>query len=199
MPASPDSRATWPSPAFALVQRRSKSSLSSSRPTSASARPVQRLEAALLALSRTPRRRAPVCDALEVPAGRGRLARTGRPELARALADDDAVGLGDPLSRAARFGVSPTTPRSCASPEPRRSPTTTIPVAMPRAHAAARRPMSQFRRGFDDREPGPHRAFGVVLVRLGIAEIRENAVAHIFGDEAPVRAINAAQQRDRPR
>ena len=34
-------------------------------------------------------------------------------------------------SRAARFGVSPTTPRSCASPEPRRSPTTTIPVAMP--------------------------------------------------------------------
>jgi hypothetical protein len=27
----------------------------------------------------------------------------------------------------------------------------------------------QLRRGFDDREPGPHRAFGVVLMRLRIA------------------------------
>jgi hypothetical protein len=34
-------------------------------------------------------------------------------------------------SRAARFGVSPTMPRSCASPDPIRSPTTTKPVAMP--------------------------------------------------------------------
>ena len=34
-------------------------------------------------------------------------------------------------SRAARFGVSPTTPRSCASPDPMRSPTTTSPVAIP--------------------------------------------------------------------
>ena len=33
--------------------------------------------------------------------------------------------------RAARFGVSPTMPRSCASPDPIRSPTTTRPVAMP--------------------------------------------------------------------
>jgi hypothetical protein len=40
-------------------------------------------------------------------------------------------GSATPCSRAARFGVSPTIPRSCASPYPIRSPTTTNPVAMP--------------------------------------------------------------------
>ncbi len=45
----------------------------------------------------------------------------------------------------------------------------------------------QMRHGLDDREPGLHRALGVVLMRLRIAEIREHAVAHIFGDEAAIR------------
>ena len=40
MPASPESSTTWPSPAFALAQRRSRSSLSSSRPTSAVSPPA---------------------------------------------------------------------------------------------------------------------------------------------------------------
>ena len=40
-------------------------------------------------------------------------------------------GSAMPCRRAARFGVSPTMPRSCASPDPIRSPTTTSPVAMP--------------------------------------------------------------------
>ena len=40
-------------------------------------------------------------------------------------------GSAIPCSRAARFGVSPIMPRSCASPEPIKSPTTTRPVAMP--------------------------------------------------------------------
>jgi hypothetical protein len=47
----------------------------------------------------------------------------------------------------------------------------------------------QLWRGPDDRKPGPHRAFGVVLVRLGVAEIAEHAVAHILGDEPPA-ALN---------
>jgi hypothetical protein len=42
----------------------------------------------------------------------------------------------------------------------------------------------QFRRRFDQRKPGLHGAFGVVFVRLGIAEIGQDPVAHIFGDEA---------------
>src|SRR5215468_6973873 len=40
-------------------------------------------------------------------------------------------GAAAACTRAARFGVSPTTPRSCASPVPTRSPTTTNPVPMP--------------------------------------------------------------------
>ena len=40
-------------------------------------------------------------------------------------------GSAIPCRRAAMFGVSPTIPRSCASPDPIRSPTTTKPVAMP--------------------------------------------------------------------
>jgi len=35
----------------------------------------------------------------------------------------------------------------------------------------------------DDREPGARRALGVVLMRLGIAEINQHAVAHILGDK----------------
>ena len=36
----------------------------------------------------------------------------------------------------------------------------------------------------DDRQPGAGRALGIVLVRLGIAEINQHAVAHILGDKA---------------
>ena len=36
----------------------------------------------------------------------------------------------------------------------------------------------------DDGEPGVHRPLGVVLMRLGIAEIDQHPVAHIFGDKA---------------
>ena len=35
----------------------------------------------------------------------------------------------------------------------------------------------------DDREPGASRALGIVLMRLGIAEINQHAVAHILGDK----------------
>jgi hypothetical protein len=36
---------------------------------------------------------------------------------------------------------------------------------------------------FDDREPGTRRAFGVILMRLGVAEINEHPIAHILGDK----------------
>ena len=51
-------------------------------------------------------------------------------------------GSAIPCRRAARFGVSPTIPRSCASPEPIRSPTTTSPVAMPTRVCSAARVLS---------------------------------------------------------
>ena len=41
------------------------------------------------------------------------------------------LGSAIPCRRAARFGVSPTIPRSCDAPDPMSSPTTTRPVAIP--------------------------------------------------------------------
>ena len=60
-----------------------------------------------------------------------------------------------------------------------------MPVAMPTRTcrgAPARRPKPGHR--LDERQPGAHRALGIVLVRLRIAEIDEDAVAHVLGDEA---------------
>ena len=37
--------------------------------------------------------------------------------------------------------------------------------------------------GVEERQPGAHRLLVVVLVRLGIAEIDQHAVAHVFGDK----------------
>jgi len=41
----------------------------------------------------------------------------------------------------------------------------------------------------DDRQPGAGRALGIVLMRLGIAEIYQHAVAHILGDK-PAKAAD---------
>ena len=42
----------------------------------------------------------------------------------------------------------------------------------------------ELRHRLDQRKPGPHRALGVMLVGLGIAEIDQHPVAHVLGDEA---------------
>ena len=56
---------------------------------------------------------------------------------------------------------------------------------MPTRHAErlARRRVEPAHR-LDDRQPGPHRPLGLVLVRPGPAEIGEHAVAHELGDVA---------------
>ena len=88
-------------------------------------------------------------------------------------------------SRAARFGVSPTTACSCAAPSPISSPTTTRPVAMP-TRAASGSPAGVCSRATacDHRQPGAHRPLGLVLVRLRPAEVGEHPVAHVLGDVA---------------
>lgn len=126
MPASPDSITTWPSPSVALIQRRRSKSNSSSRPMrsvmpaecSASKRLVELLAcntdqactgAAMPFSSKSPRssslKRSPI--SLRVPS----LMTT-------------VFGLAMLWRRAARLGVSPTTPVGM------RVPTTTIPVAI---------------------------------------------------------------------
>ena len=44
----------------------------------------------------------------------------------------------------------------------------------------------EFRRRLDDGNPGSNGALGIVLVRLGIAEIGEHAVAHILRDKPAI-------------
>jgi hypothetical protein len=57
------------------------------------------------------------------------------------------------------------------------------PVAMPETHIQRLR-RSEPPDRLDDGEPGAHRPFGIVLMRLRIAEIDQDAVAHILGDKA---------------
>jgi hypothetical protein len=71
------------------------------------------------------------------------------------------LGSAIPCNHAARFGVSPTIPRSCASPVPIKSPTTTKPVAC-ECEFAERCWTVQSR---------PYRPLSVILVSLRVAEV----------------------------
>ena len=86
--------------------------------------------------------------------------------------------------RAARFGVSPTTPRSSIARADQIADNdeaggNTDP-ARQRAGAAL-----QPANAVDKCQAGPQRLLGIMLLRLRIAEIGEDAVAHILGDIAP--------------
>jgi hypothetical protein len=67
-----------------------------------------------------------------------------------------------------------------------RSPTTTRPVAIPIRLQRRTGIRSELRNSLDKIEPGLNGTLGVVLVRLRITEIGENAIAHVLGDEAAV-------------
>ena len=103
----------------------------------------------------------------------------------RAVSDDDAVRLGDPLQPrgeirgvaddAALLGFSP--PHEVAHDHgSRRDPDAN-------AQRRTRRGL-QLRHGVDDRQRGLDGKFRIAFVRLGIAEIGEHAVAQVFRDES---------------
>ena len=50
----------------------------------------------------------------------------------------------------------------------------------------------QFGNAIDEREPRPHRPFGVVLMGLGIPEVDERTIAHVFGNKATIFADEIA-------
>ncbi len=108
-------------------------------------------------------------------------------KLSRALVDDHAVGLGNPLQprREVRRVADDAALLRLSGPQkiadhhvPRRD-------ADPRVQRGACRRI-QLGRGGDDRERRAHRVLGVLFVSLRIAEVGEHAVAHVFGDEAAV-------------
>ena len=134
MPASPESSATWPSPSrrvapaveeqrhFVLAPDEGRHAL---RP--------RRLEAAdvlRLAQDRPGGNRR--VEALQVLRPQAPSTRTRRPAAAASTRRSRRCpARPGACNRAARLGVSPTTACSCADPCPTRSPTTTMPVAMP--------------------------------------------------------------------
>ena len=104
----------------------------------------------------TPARRVAARQSRQVVAARDPRDRTARRSAGGSLSAITSVfGVASACSRAARFGVSPTTPRSCAAPSPIRSPTTTSPVAMP---SRTRRCFARRQAGRPRRSPRARRA-----------------------------------------
>ena len=141
-PGRPGRRPPWRAPTGA-----SSSSISSSRPTSGvSADPRNASNRLTTALGRS------TCHAGTGPAmpftstaPRSRYSKRSPTSRRVPAAITTAFGSARACSRAARFGVSPTTDCSRAEPSPIRSPTTTRPVAMPMrawswANLTSRRP-----------------------------------------------------------
>ena len=91
-----------------------------------------------------------------------------------------------PCSRAARFGVSPTTTCSCEEPCPTISPATTMPVAIPTRTESSTRACLQGRHGFGDVQRCVDRPRRVVLMRAGKAKVSQDPVAEEFRDETVV-------------
>ena len=145
MPGSPEISTTRPSPLFACSQRRRSNSISSSRPTSGVS--PERKASNRLTSPLSPNTRQARCGSAKPASCCGpRSSRSNSAPICRRVASaiTSVFGVARACSRAARFGVSPTTPRSCAAPSPIKSPTTASPVAMPsrtrRSSRAGNRP-----------------------------------------------------------
>ena len=82
-------------------------------------------------------------------------------------------------------GVSPTISCSCASPDPTRSPTTTIPVAAPYPHLQGLRSRDRGDR-IDQREAGPNCTLGVILMRCW--EVGDAEHPKVFVDQEAAQA-----------
>src|SRR5262249_46995247 len=197
MPGSPVSTTTRPSPCVASCQRRESISISSSRPSSGVSWVVccasKRLAAPLAPTT---------CQAgvgslqpLSATGPRSRYSKSP-PVTLRVLAEITTVpGPAAACRRCAGLGGG-----WQARGEVRRSADDRLFLSgafadqIAHHHRAGRDANAHCQRGVeigpqisysvDQREPGAHALRGVILVRLGIAEIDENAIAHVAGDDA---------------
>jgi hypothetical protein len=92
-------------------------------------------------------------------------------------------GAATPCSRAARFGVSPTTPRLLGLPGADKIADDDQASCDPYAHLE-RLLDSQPADRLDERQPCPNCPLRIVLVGLRIPEIYEHPIAHVLGHEA---------------
>src|SRR5271157_3093661 len=188
MPASPEISTIWPSPVLALAHRRSKSSVSFSRPTSF----VSRAECAAsnrLSLAETPTAaHASTGSARPLTTCRPRSRKRNRSPSSRRVDADtttppvrDALQTSNEIGSVADYGLF--LRRALADD------LTDYDKAGRNADPhgelfACERPKVRHRVG--DFQARMDRPRGVVLVRVWETEIGENAVAHKFGDEAVI-------------
>ena len=185
MPGSPDSSTTRPSPAFACCQRRSSNSNSSSRPTSG----------ITFAARSASKRLCMVCSRST------RHATTGPSKPLSCAGSIGSYSNASPVSR--RVLAAITTVFGCgrrlqARREVRRLADDVALLRFAGADQLADHDQAggdadadlvlaadrERADGLDHRQRRAHGILGVGLVRLGIAEIDQHAVAHVFGDEA---------------
>ena len=126
-------------------------------------------------------------DPLEVPGSQILKLEEIAEKLSRALVDDHAVGLGDPLQprREVRRVADDVALLRLSGPQKIADHHVPCRDADPHVQRGACRRI-QLGRGGDDRERRADRVLGVLFVSLRIAEVGEHAVAHVFGDEAAV-------------
>ncbi len=133
IPASPERSTTRPSPRLASAHFRVNSSISSARPTSGISEEARSASNRLsIELGRSGCQTG-TASLKPRSSDDPRLRSSKRAPTSRRVAAEISTVSGSAAAcrRAARFGVSPTTSRSLVSPLPKRSPTTTSPVAMP--------------------------------------------------------------------
>ena len=185
-PGSPETSTTWPSPALARAQRRSSRSISSSRPTSgvsADPRNASNRLSTALGTQYLPGRHRPG-DALDLDGAEIAVLEEIADQPARARGDDDRARLGQglqPGGEVRRFADDRLLLRRAFADQ----------IAddhQPGGDPDARLQLDGFdieaTDGVDHAQPRPDRPLGIVLMRPRVAEIDQDAVAHVLRDKA---------------
>src|SRR5215467_11158805 len=183
IPGSPETRTTRPSPAFACCHRRNSRSSSSSRPTSGGRFGAKGLEATKhAALADDPPGALRFGKPREHPQPNIFDLEQGADLPSRAIGDDERVWLRECLQPGGKVGRLANDPALLRRPRADQIADHDEPTgdAEPNIQRLVRREPAY---RVDDGEPGPYRPFGIVLMRLGIAEIDHHPVPHILGDK----------------
>src|SRR5215468_2422254 len=185
MPGSPETSITWPSPPLARSQRRSNTSISSSRPTNGvSAEPRKASKRLSTALGRNTCH-AGTGAAMPFTSTAPRSPYSNRSPSSRRVVGAMTTAFGSASLQACRqvrrFADDRWLLRRALADQ----------IAddhEPGGDADARRELGRFdiepANGVHDTQSGPNRSLGIVLMRPRIAEINEYTVTHVFGDKA---------------
>ena len=183
IPGSPETSTTRPSPSFACCQRRNKRSSSSSRPTSGVV--PERNASKRLTTPLSPTTRQAGCGSPKPASGWGPRSSISnkRADLSPgAVGNDQGARPGQRLQSGGevwRLADHAALLRGTGADQIANDDEAAGDADPHVQRLLCGEPADRV----DDREPGASRALGIVLMRLGIAEINQHAVAHILGDK----------------